>query len=82
MITGAVTGHADFDRKFQIVGDEAAARSVIRPELLDAHVAGSVPPWTARGHDLIPRRPGQLADPGALPTLLAPLIRVADLLDG
>jgi hypothetical protein len=75
------TGDDRFDRKFKVhASDPAYARQLVGPALVAEHLAGRVPPWNLYGNELLAYQPGRLDDPGQVPALVAPLIRVADLL--
>lgn len=75
-------GHEEFDRRFRIVTREPdAARRVLGPALVAAHLAGSVPAWNLHGHDLLTYQSGTLGrDPQRVPGFAEPLLRVAELL--
>ncbi len=75
------TGHPAFDRAFRVdTKDAALARDLIGPPLVDAHLAGTVPPWSLAGDELLAYQPGRLGDPDAIPVLGGQLATVADLL--
>lgn len=75
------TGDDRFDRQFKIhAADPGYARRLVGPALIAAHLAGAVPPWNLYGNELLAYQHGRLDDPDQVPTLVAPLIRVADLL--
>jgi hypothetical protein len=79
---GAVTGNPAFDRGFRVqTPDPAAARQLITPALVAAHLAGTVPAWSVYGAELLAYHPGRIKDPEHIPALVAPLLRVATLLD-
>ena len=51
--TTDIVGHPEFDRRFRVRTDAPGGpQAVIPRELADAHVAGTVPPWSARGREL------------------------------
>ncbi|WP_329110432.1 hypothetical protein OG792_15885 [Micromonospora sp. NBC_01699] len=75
-----VTGDPDFDRAFRVDGDPMAVRWVLTPALVAAHVAGSVPPWSLHGSELITHLPGRLDPVDRIPALAEPLTRVAAML--
>jgi hypothetical protein len=75
------TGDDRFDRRFKVhTADPRYARQLIGPGLVAEHLAGTVPPWNLYGTELLAYRPGRLDHPDQLPTLVAPLVRVAELL--
>jgi hypothetical protein len=75
------TGNDRFDRQFKVHADDMAyARHLVGPALVAEHVAGTVPPWNLHGNELLAYRNGRLDKPEQVPALVAPLIRVADLL--
>lgn len=77
----AATGHDNFDRRFRVqTRDPAYAHTMVGPALITEHLAGRVPEWSLAGHDLLAWQAGILEDPRQVPTLAAPLMRVADLL--
>jgi hypothetical protein len=72
-------GVPEFDERYRIATDQPEiAKQLIRPALVQAHVAGSVPPWSLYGSDLLAYWPGRLEPQRALPALDA-LLYVADL---
>jgi hypothetical protein len=74
-------GYEPFDRAFRILTkDPAAGRYLVGPALASAHVAGQVPPWSLYGTELMTYQPGHLRDPARIPDLVAPAIRIANLL--
>lgn len=75
-----VTGDPAFDREFTVSGDPIAVRWLLSPALVAAHVAGSVPPWSLHGTELMTHLPGRLAQLDRIPALAEPLTRVAALL--
>jgi hypothetical protein len=77
--TGAPLGEDDFDDGHRVVGDPAQAAYRLPPELVAAHVAGTVPPWTLYGTELITWYPGRI-DLAHLGEQVGPLHRVARLL--
>ncbi|WP_157110449.1 hypothetical protein [Nocardia anaemiae] len=75
------TGNEAFDARFRIrSADPSFARWLVGKPLMDAHLAAAVPDWSLVGQDLLTYRLGQLHHPHAIPGLVAPLARVADLL--
>jgi hypothetical protein len=75
-------GHDQFDGAFRVVADDASVvRSVIRPELIAAHLAGQLPEWSLEGQELLAFRTGRIGEPGSIPAQLVPLVRVADLIE-
>jgi hypothetical protein len=79
--TGSSMGHEQFDEQFRVVGDPAAAAYPLSPELVAAHVEGTVPPWTLYGADLMTWYPGRV-DPAGIPELVGPVQQVAAMLTG
>jgi hypothetical protein len=72
-------GVPEFDERYRIATESPdVARQLIGPALIQAHVAGSVPPWSLYGSDLLAYWPGRLEPEQALPSLDA-LISVAEL---
>ena len=78
---GSSIGHEQFDEQFRVVGDPPAAAYPLSPELVAAHVEGTVPPWTLYGADLMTWYPGRV-DPAGIPELVGPVQQVAALLTG
>lgn len=76
------TGDPEFDRRFAIKsGDLVAARALVGPALVRAHVADRVPTWRLDGDELMSHREGQLRDPDVdIAQLAGPLVEVARLL--
>ena len=73
-------GVADFDERYRVSTESPeVARQLVGPALVQAHVEGSVPPWSLYGSDLLAYWPGRLDPSSALPHLDA-VLRVADLL--
>lgn len=73
-------GVPEFDERYRIASESPeVARQVVGPALVAAHVAGSVPPWSLYGSDLLAYWPGRLDPATALPCLDA-VLHVADLL--
>ncbi|HZN17531.1 MAG TPA: hypothetical protein VFB84_04975 [Micromonosporaceae bacterium] len=79
---GEAVGDERFDHQFRIVteADRGYARQLVGPALVTEHIAGTVPTWSLQGDELLVYRAQELDDPEQIPTLAAPLIRVADLL--
>ncbi|WP_225729610.1 MULTISPECIES: hypothetical protein [unclassified Nocardia] len=76
------TGNPLFDNSFQITSaDPEHARQLVGQPLVQAHLAGIVPHWSITGDTLLTYFPGSLGDPAAIPTLAAPLLTVAKLLE-
>ena len=74
-------GYEPFDRAFRIVAkDPTAGRQLVGRSLAGEHLAGRVPAWSLRGAELLTYQEGRLADPARIPSLAAPLVRVAHLL--
>ncbi len=78
---GSEIGDEAFDKEYRLVGDPAATPYTLTPELVAAHAAGAVPPWTIYGEDLLTWYPGRI-DLHRLGELAGPLHRVAMLLTG
>ena len=77
----AATGNDEFDRRFRIATKEPAiARQVVGPQLIAAHLAGTVPAWTVSGPELLTYREGTIDRPDRIPVLAEPTLRIADLL--
>ncbi|MET8651303.1 hypothetical protein [Nocardia aurea] len=75
------TGNLWFDNRFWIVSrDPGYVRHLIGPDLMAAHIAGVVPLWSVTGNHLVSYSPGRLNHLPAIPTHIAPLLRVASLL--
>ncbi|MFI9511105.1 hypothetical protein [Nocardia sp. NPDC052566] len=75
------TGNEAFDAEFRIsAADPNYARLLVGPPLMAAHLDGSVPWWSVDGNGLLTWHHGRVKDPGTVPTVAAPLIRVAELL--
>jgi hypothetical protein len=53
---------------------------VLRPALVQEHVAGRLPEWSLEGQDLLTYRHGHIGDPATIPRQF-PLARVATLLE-
>ncbi|MBF6444926.1 hypothetical protein [Nocardia farcinica] len=76
------TGHAGFDRRFRVTAvDRQYARLMLDPEVVEALLADLVPRWSLAGRDLLTYDLGRLRDPAAVPGVVAPLSRLADLLE-
>jgi hypothetical protein len=59
------TGHPVFDQKFSVVAmDPHAARSLLTPALVDAHLRGQAPPWSLQGGELMLISTGRLNPEG------------------
>jgi hypothetical protein len=78
---GAPIGDEDFDDRHRVVGDPARAAYTVPAELVAAHVAGLVPPWTLYGTELVTWLPGRI-DLAHLGEQVGPLHLVAGLLTG
>jgi hypothetical protein len=75
-------GYEPFDRTYRVTaGDPGAVQSVLAPALINEHVTGGLPPWSLEGRELLTYRVGRIGDPATIPDELAPLIRVADLIE-
>ncbi|MFG3703671.1 hypothetical protein ACGF7U_02900 [Micromonospora sp. NPDC047670] len=75
------TGYEEFDRQWRVGAAAPGQQALVGPTLIGAHLAGAVPAWSVRGAELITYRRGRLEDPALVPSLAAPLITVADLLE-
>ncbi|MER6755686.1 hypothetical protein ABT235_16075 [Micromonospora echinofusca] len=75
------TGHEEFDRQWRVAAAAPGQQTLVGPTLIAAHLAGAVPSWSVRAAELITYRGGRLDDPALLPSLVTPLITVADLLE-
>jgi hypothetical protein len=54
-------GHAEFDRRFQVVtADPRAAHALLSPALVDAHLRDQTPQWSLRGGELMTVERGRL----------------------
>ncbi|HET8684688.1 MAG TPA: hypothetical protein VFM54_22880 [Micromonosporaceae bacterium] len=79
---GEAVGDERFDQRFRIVtkADRSHARQLVGPALVAEHVAGTVPAWSLKDGELLAYREEELDDPEQIPTLAAPLTRVAGML--
>ncbi|MEH0970962.1 hypothetical protein V6U77_07450 [Micromonospora sp. CPCC 205546] len=75
------TGHEEFDRQWRVGAAAPGQQALVGPTLIAAHLAGAVPAWSVRGPELITYRPGRLEEHAPVPSLVTPLITVADLLE-
>ncbi|MFG1776305.1 hypothetical protein ACGFIG_07735 [Micromonospora sp. NPDC049048] len=75
------TGHEEFDRQWRVGAAAPGQQALLGPSLIAAHLAGTVPAWSVRGAELLTYRPGRLNDPALVPSLVNPLMTVADLLE-
>lgn len=71
-------GDATFDRAYRVIGDPAVAARMIPDALIAEHVAGTVPPWSVHGDEIMTHQRGSLEGGERIPELVAPLLRVAD----
>jgi hypothetical protein len=78
---GAPIGDDAFDEHHRVVGEPEKAAYRLPPELIAAHVAGTVPPWTLYGTELVTWCPGRI-DLAHLSEQVRPLHLVARLLTG
>jgi hypothetical protein len=79
--SATATGHAEFDRRFRIESyPPDAARALFGPALMAEHLANLLPLWSLYNGVLLAHRPGEIEDPASAPAMVAPLVRVADLL--
>jgi hypothetical protein len=61
-------GHALFDQRFRVeAADPRAARAVLSPALVDAHLRGHAPQWSIQGGELLITETGRLTPEGVLP---------------
>ncbi|MET7394615.1 hypothetical protein ABZS66_14095 [Dactylosporangium sp. NPDC005572] len=75
-------GYKPFDRDYRVTADDPArVRGVLGRDLIAAHAAGRLPQWSLGGRELLTFREGRIVQPEALPAELAPLVRVADLIE-
>jgi hypothetical protein len=75
------TGHEEFDRRFRIEAQPPdAGRALFGPALMTEHLAHRVPLWSLYNGTLLAHVPGRIEDPATAPAMVAPLVRVADLL--
>jgi hypothetical protein len=75
------TGNAEFDRRFRIrTRHPDVARALIGPAVIVEHLADYLPTWSLADQDLLTWREGRITDPGQIPALVEPLMRVAYLL--
>ncbi|MFG2011744.1 hypothetical protein ACGFNF_22030 [Micromonospora sp. NPDC048868] len=75
------TGHEEFDRQWRVAAAAPGQQALVGPTLIAAHLAGAVPGWSVRGAELVTYRRGRLEDAALVPSLVTPLITVADLLE-
>jgi hypothetical protein len=75
-------GHEPFDSEYRVAAKDASVVAhVLRPALVQEHIAGRLPEWSLEGQDLLTYRRGLIGDPATIPGQFAPLVRVATLLD-
>lgn len=74
------TGNSEFDDQFKVKSkDPDAARGILGPALIAAHLSGRVPAWTLDGNELMTYRQGLLREPDDIAPLVGPLLEVARL---
>jgi hypothetical protein len=77
----SATGNPGFDRAFRIrTSEPAAVRRWCTPQLIEAHLGGQIPAWSAYGTELLTYQSGRL-DPPAIPEQISPVVYLAALLD-
>jgi hypothetical protein len=74
-----MTGHAEFDKKFEVRAAAPGDVSIISAALAEAHAAGEVPLWRLRGRELTFWTSGRIR-PDRLDGALSRTLRVAELL--
>jgi hypothetical protein len=74
-------GHPAFDERFKVVAaDRNAARRVLGPQLVEAHLAGHLPDWHLYDQSLLTYHPGLLS-PARIEAGLARTAAIADLIE-
>jgi hypothetical protein len=76
-------GHEPFDNEYRVAAKDASVVPyVLRPALVQEHVAGRLPGWSLEGQDLLADLPPRAhRRPGHHPGPVGPLVRVATLLE-
>jgi len=75
-------GVEDFDREYRIVTpDPRAARAVVGPALIAAHLTGRLPDWSVQGTEVLICRPGHIGAFTRIPGQFKSIMRVADLIE-
>lgn len=76
------TGNVLFDARYAITAtDRAAAKAMVGPPLIAAHIQGWLPSWSLVGNELLTYiKAGKFQDPKQIPAYAGPLLRVANLL--
>jgi hypothetical protein len=75
-------GYEPFDRDYRVVApDPRQVRGLLSGALVAEHVAGRLPDWSVEGDEVLTFREGRIGDPGTILAELAPVARVADLID-
>jgi len=72
--TPTEVGNEPFDREYRVTG-------VVTAALVNEQVAANLPPWSLEGRELLTYRVGRIEDPATIPAELAPLLRIADLIE-
>jgi hypothetical protein len=75
-------GYEAFDGAYRVnAPDPSLVRSVLGGALVAEHVAGRLPDWSVEGNELMTFIQGRIGAPDSIPAQLAPLLRVADLIE-
>src|SRR4051812_38791971 len=75
-------GYEPFDSVYRVKApDSRSVPAVVRGDLVREHLAGRLPDWSVHEHDVLTFREGRIGDPATIPAQLAPVMRVADLID-
>ncbi|MGI5180371.1 hypothetical protein ACQEVZ_29045 [Dactylosporangium sp. CA-152071] len=75
-------GYEAFDSAYRVnASDPSLVRAVIGGQLVAEHVAGWLPDWSVEGNELLTFFQGRLGAPDNIPGQVAPLLRVADLIE-
>jgi hypothetical protein len=71
-----------FDQEYRVVApDSAAARAVVGPALIAAHVAGKLPDWSVRGTEVLTYRAGDVGMFTSIPNQFTSVMLIADLIE-
>ncbi|MQY24254.1 hypothetical protein [Nocardia macrotermitis] len=79
----APIGHPVFDALYRVDSpDPGYARSLLGPQLIQAQIAGELPPWQLVGPELLTctRVSTPIRDPYLIPAYVGPALRVVELL--